>query len=228
MSDETTTGGGETLPPGDPDTLDLGRPPLWEQWSEEAQKDASAFTAQSREQVLEGLVTRLEEREALLTGEAAHTTSGAATVLTPTEPDPAAAGVLANGETVTADDLDGMPWYEARVEVYVRNGPPGDEYGVGGDKIAHTRAVTQAPSFAAASQRLDADLGPKWQHLLQVAPLADQAPSPDPEPEVAPPLEWGSVNEGWNAWTYATLVLVIIGLVAVVASLVSLAGAVIQ
>lgn len=212
MSDQTNGGSDTPTPQRDPEVeafeeLHKDRRPMWEEWSAEKQDAASAALAAAREdpgptpeqqardwstavtntrmaeKIESGIPLAKAEREAMAVREMTH------------DPDLAAAGVLATGETVTAEELDGMPWYEVRVEAYVRNGPPG-EYGVGGDKIAHVRASTQAPSFAAASQRLDADLGPKWQQLLQMAPLADQAPTPE---IVLPAVTW-DYREGRAPW----------------------------
>lgn len=217
---DTTTGGGATLPPGlseedahaaEQALADGETRSLADLWDEGQQNEAAAALAAQRRVVLPGEVPARISASEGVTAEGGNTTSGEVTLVAPEEPDLAAAGVLATGETVTAEDLDGMPWYEVRVEAYVRNGPPGEEYGVGGDKIAHVRSVTQAPSFTAASPRLDQDLAGKWQHLLMVAPLADQAPTPDPEPIAD--RQPDPVTREWNAWTVVTLLLVIIGLV---------------
>lgn len=211
MSDQTQGGAAYPPPPGDdPDTVQLAHPdrrPLWAEWTEEERGNLATALAAARDDAGElATITAVEVAEA---------------PPVPAEPEGAVAGVLATGETVTADDLAGMPWYEARVEIYVRTGPPGDEYGVGGDKIAHTRAATQAPSFNAASQRLDAELGVKWQALLMAAPLADQAPTPEPEPEPIADRQADPepARTAWPhplvAWAAAAFLLVLVILLAV-------------
>ena len=79
------------------------------------------------------------------------------------------------------------PWYEARLSVHVRESKPTDTFGEGGEELAHVRAWVQAPSFPDATERLDADLGVKWEQVKANAELVDTPPSPDVLP---PPVKW--------------------------------------
>lgn len=65
-------------------------------------------------------------------------------------------------------------WYEARLAVYEHDGPPPDEFGKGGEKVAHARAVAEAPTFAGAFPHLDRLLGDRWEQLREAAVLADR------------------------------------------------------
>lgn len=111
---------------------------------------------------------------------------------------------LAPAEMPEARD---WPFYEARVSVHVRPTKPTDAFGEGGDELAHARAWTQAPDFASAVERLDADLAKNWSQILTNAPLVDQKPSPEVLPKPVP-LWRRRVEVSWGALAFVVFVLV--------------------
>lgn len=237
MTETSGNGGGAAaLPPRDyiwPDPDGEGWVDAWNGWyPTEAQAREDGAAGVGTPWVLdygEGLISSEESdlrrslheaKDAFAAGETIKVKEYIRTASTKDE-----AVLLGDGDTVVEPEPElPMRWYEARVEVLIHEDRPSDDFGVGGDPIAHARAIAEGTSFASVVGRLDVDLGERWRTIQKMAPIADQ----DWEPPAPTAHEEGSpveVSRGGPDWVDVILtVLTALVLIACIAVALAVAG----